>query len=147
MVGRRLNREIINLGFSGSGVMDAQMATALADLDPAVFILDCMANMLAADVPIRVQPFIRTIRATHPATPILLVEEYHVGNLQTMRGMLLRKEFDALKAEGDHNLFWMPGAGVLGNDGDGTVDGVHPNDLGMWHQANAFVKSLTPILK
>ena len=41
----------------------------------------------------------------------------------------------------------MTGKDMLGTDGDGTVDGVHPNDLGMARQADAFVASLSAILK
>ncbi len=67
MLGRRLDREIVNLGFSGSGVMDAQVASVVAELDAAVFVLDCMANMRAEDVSARVlQAFVRTLRAAHP---------------------------------------------------------------------------------
>jgi len=147
MLGRRLNREIVNLGFSGSGVMDAQISTVIAELDASVFVLDCLANMRAEDVPVRVKPFIKTLRAAHPQTPILIVEEYQFANLQTHKGDLLRKEFDEIRAAGDPNLYWLDGHGVLGDDGDGTVDGVHPNDLGMARQADAFGRALLEILK
>ena len=35
---------------------------------------------------------------------------------------------------------------MLGGDGEGTVDGVHPNDLGMMRQAVVFSKCLAGIL-
>ena len=36
---------------------------------------------------------------------------------------------------------------MLGDDGDGTVDCSHPNDLGMERQAAVFVKQLRPLLE
>ncbi len=45
ILGRRLARPILNFGFSGNGRMEVEVAKFLAELDPAVFILDCMANM------------------------------------------------------------------------------------------------------
>lgn len=146
-VGRALDREIVNLGFSGSGTMDAGMAGMIAGLDPSVFVLDCLANMRPEEITARVGPFIGALRAARPTTPILLVDEYHFQNLPTLKGRLMRAEFDALKAKGDPNLHWMPAEDVLGRDGDGTVDGVHPNDLGFARQAEAFMKALSAILK
>ncbi len=147
LVSRALDREIINLGFSGSGTMDEGMAGVLAELDPAVFVLDCGANMTAEQITARVGPFVRILRAAHPDTPILLVEEYHYLNLKTLKGELQKQEYDKLKAAGDTDLHWLPAAGMLGEDGDGTVDGVHPNDVGMVRQAKTFGNALSEILK
>jgi len=44
-------------------------------------------------------------------------------------------------------LTFLPNESMLGDDGDGTVDKSHPNDLGMMRQEQVFVKALTPILK
>jgi hypothetical protein len=44
--------------------------------------------------------------------------------------------------EGVKDLHFLPSQGMLGDDDEGTVDGCHPNDLGMMRQADAFVKSL-----
>jgi len=35
---------------------------------------------------------------------------------------------------------------MLGDDSEGTVDGCHPNDLGMMRQATVMVKALSPML-
>ena len=75
ILGRRLDRPVINLGFSGNGVMEPEIATLLAELDPAVYVLDCLPNMTAAQVEQRVEPFVRTLRKAHPSTPIVLAED------------------------------------------------------------------------
>ncbi len=45
MLGRTFHREVINLGFSGNGRMDPEVVKFVAELDPAVFVLDCLPNM------------------------------------------------------------------------------------------------------
>ena len=39
-------------------------------------------------------------------------------------------------------LFYIEGADMLGEDGDGTTDGSHPNDLGFLRQAEAMLPTL-----
>jgi lysophospholipase L1-like esterase len=36
---------------------------------------------------------------------------------------------------------------MLGDDGEGTVDGTHPTDLGMARQAKVLIRCLKPILQ
>src|ERR1035437_10313558 len=45
MLGRTFNREVINLGFSGNGRMEPEVVKFVAELDPSVFVLDCLPNM------------------------------------------------------------------------------------------------------
>jgi hypothetical protein len=146
ITGRALNREIVNLGFSGSGKMEPELAALIAELDAELFVLDCMGNMSNDEIVARVEPFVKTLRAAHPNTPIVLVDECEVHNATpTVRGKLLRAAFEKLSAA-DKKLHFIDAANMLGTDGEGTVDGVHPNDLGMSRQADAFVKALAPIL-
>jgi hypothetical protein len=48
--------------------------------------------------------------------------------------------------EGDKNLYFLSNKGMLGEDGDGVCEDRHPNDLGMFRQAEVFIKFLKPIL-
>jgi hypothetical protein len=59
----------------------------------------------------------------------------------------LKKVFDALK-DNDPNLYYLGHENLLGEnlDFDGTVDASHPNDLGMYRQADALEAVLRPIL-
>ena len=45
ILGRRLRRPIINLGFSGNGRMEAEVVTLLAEQDPFVYVIDWFPNM------------------------------------------------------------------------------------------------------
>jgi hypothetical protein len=156
MLGRTFNREVINLGFSGNGRMEPEVVKFVAELDPAVFVLDCLPNMGPEQVTARTAPGVKTLRAAHPDTPILLVED---RNMQT--GFLvearrkgneanhaaLREAFAALKAENVPAVYYLEGANLLGDDGEGTVDGSHPTDLGFTRQAAEFERVLRPVLK
>lgn len=146
IVGRQLDTPIINLGFSGSGKMEPAMAELLAELDPSAYILDCLWNMTPEQVSTRVEPFVKTLRARRPDTPIWLVEDCSVRNVcPTQKGNLLRTIHKKLMAEGVKNLLFLANQGMLGDDTEGTVDGCHPNDLGMMRQAEVFVKALSPL--
>jgi hypothetical protein len=155
ILGRRLDYPVINLGLSGNGKMEPEMASLVAELDPAVFVLDCVPNMVAAEIADRVQPFVRALRARHPETPILMVEDrtYASSVLVTTlryqnqsRRAAYRSAYEALKAAGIRNLSYLAGEALLGSDGEGTIDSSHPTDLGYMRQADAFEAALRPLL-
>ncbi len=148
IIGRTLDVSIINLGFSGNAQMEPEIADLLAELNPSVYVLDCLANMTPEMVSERVEPFVKRLRLAHPKTPILLAEDANVYNITpTAKGIVLRSVYKKLKHQGIANLYFLESRNMLGTDSEGTVDGTHPNDLGMMRQAAAFSKSLSQILK
>ena len=89
----------------------------------------------------------RELRKARPDTPILLAEDSSVRNVTpTEKGRILRSIHEKLVNEGMKGLHFLPNADMLGGDQEGTVDGTHPNDLGMMRQAAVFVKALRPLL-
>ena len=147
MVRRKLDVPVVNLGICGNGKMEIEMAELIAELDPAVYVVDCLWNMNMRHVSERVEPFIRKLRETRPNTPLVLAEDSHYDDQPTEKGDMVRKVVEKLIAEGDQNLYFLPNKGMLGDDGDGAVEDRHPNDLGMYRQAEVFIKFLKPILK
>ena len=156
ILGRRLDRPVINLGFSGNGTMDAEVGSLLGEIDAVAFVIDCLPNMGAQAVAERTENLVRTIRKTRPTTPILLVEDRTQSNAFLLeakaRGSAasraaLRAAYDALVAAGDANLAYLPGDGLLADDGEGTVDGSHPTDLGFVQHADAFEPALRSLLE
>jgi lysophospholipase L1-like esterase len=156
ILGRRLDRPVINLGFSGNGKMEPEMAELIAELDAAVFVIDCLPNLVAGEVAARAEPLVRILRKAHPATPIVLVEDRTYGNAflvessrrrnETSRAALA-KAYANLKAAGVPNLHYLAGSDQLGDDNLGTVDGSHPTDLGFLRMADAFQPVLEPLLR
>lgn len=156
MLGRRFNFPHINLGFSGNGRMEPALAHLLAELDPSVYVLDCLPNMTAEQVRERVEPFVYRLRQSHPAVPIVLVEDRTYADaflIQTKRERNdtsraeLKAAFQRLRKAGVKGLYYVRGENLLGKDGEGTVDSSHPNDLGFARQADAFARVLGPLLK
>jgi lysophospholipase L1-like esterase len=152
ILGRRLDRPVINLGFSGNGPMELEVAQFLKELDAGVFVLDCLPNMDAAQVKERTIPFVKILRQARPDTPIVLVENiiYQGSGFVAERreraqskNTALEEVFRELSSSGMRNIFYVPGADLLGQDGEATVDGTHPNDLGFMRMADV----LEPVLK
>lgn len=155
ILGRRFDRPFINLGFSGNGKMEPEMADLLAELDPAVYVLDCLPNMNAQLVTERVEPFVRRLRKSHPDTPIVLAEDRTYANAfllpsqhrtNTANRAALRAAYDRLIADGVTGLHYLPGEPQIGPDGEATVDGSHPTDLGFYRMAQVFGDLLAPLL-
>lgn len=156
ILGRRLDLPVLNLGFSGNGKMEPEMGALLAELDPAVYVIDCLPNMVEAQIRERAEPLVRKLRESRPDTPIVLVEDrtYDYAWVkasarerhETSRSALIRA-YDNLIASGVKKLSYLEGAELLGKDGEGTTDGSHPNDLGFLRQADAFEPVLRSALE
>ena len=66
ILGRRLDRPVVNLGFSGNGRMDAAVGEFLGQMEAAVYVIDCLPNMSPALVRERCGPLVRQLRAARP---------------------------------------------------------------------------------
>lgn len=131
---RWFDRPAINLGFSGAGRMELELADLLGELDAAIYVLNCVPNMVDELVEERVEPFVRRLREHRPDVPILLVED--LRGLE--RNELLRAAYENLRAEGIEDLHYMTYEPLLAGEEEGTVDGVHPTDLGFLRMARAL---------
>lgn len=155
ILGRRLNRPVVNLGFSGNGKMEPELARLVAEIDAAVYVIDCLPNMTAAEVAERTVPLVKILREARPQTPIVLAEDRTYSNSflvasqrqrnETSRAALA-KALAELKAANVPHLQLLPGETQLGDDNLGTVDGSHPTDLGFLRMADAFERVLKPLL-
>jgi len=156
ILGRKLDRPSINLGFSGNGQSESEVAKLIAEIDAAAFVLDSLPNLQPEQVTERVGPFVKILRSAHPKTPIFLVEHVEYAEARFVEGrrskyaecnVRLRAIFKQLMKEGDKNLFYIPAEKLLGNDGEGTVDGTHPTDLGFLRMADVMGPQLKARLK
>jgi len=152
ILGRRLQRPILNFGFAGAGRMESSVGEFLCELDPAVYVLDCLPNMTAELVDERTIPLVKQLREARPETPIVLVEDRTYANASLLLAhgehnesnrRALRDVYRRLQQEGTQKLFYIDGESLLGQDREDTTDGSHPSDLGFYRQANAF----EPVLK
>jgi lysophospholipase L1-like esterase len=121
------------------------MADLVNELDASVFVLEALPNMSTQQVTERLETWVRKLRDAHPHTPIILVE-----NLLTARdseqNRALQKVFANLRKKGVRNLWLLPGEPQLKGRENGTVDGVHPTDLGYVRMAEYYFPLLRKVL-
>ena len=145
ILSRMLNREVINLGFSGNGRMEMELAELISEIDAAGYIFDCLPNLHDLDVIYeRYTDFIRLVRARRPEVPIFLVEtattvksEFKREDLEQLnrQNEELRRAWKDLSREGLDKIYLIDNYDLIGPDGEGTVDGVHYTDLGFFRYA------------
>lgn len=156
ILGRRFDRPVINVGFSGNGRMDAAVGELLTEVDAAVYVIDCLPNMQPADVTAKCVPLVKQLRAARPNTPIVLVEDRRFTNdwitpnkkkFHDDNHAALRAAYEQLKKEGVTQLSYIPGDALYGTDTEGATDASHANDLGFMRQADIFEPVIRAALK
>jgi hypothetical protein len=156
IIGRRLNADFVNLGFSGSGKYEAALAQQVAKIDASCFVMDGSNIAEAADNAKVYGPFVDIIRARHPKTPIVVVSPLYSAEELTMparkrqqaeRRVFTRKFVSDRIAAGDGNIYLVDGTDLIGpSQGAGLVDGTHLNDLGSQWYADVMTRRLASIL-
>ncbi len=152
IVERRLNRVVINLGFSGNGKLDPEVAEIMAKHDAGLYIMDMLPNCTSDLIKEKIERFYSILRKAHPDTPILLVENpifpptrFDSETRKTIneKNATLAKFYKKFRAAGDKNVYFVSSADMIGSDNEGTVDGIHFTDLGFERCADY----MTPIIK
>lgn len=156
IIGRELNCEVVNLGFSGEGKQDTYIARAMATIpDVDVFLLDPVPNCTEMMCDTLTYNFVKTLRALRPDVPIVMLEgpiypyaryDSFFGKYLPKKNDAFRRNYERLKAENPNNLYYVTSEGLDGPEDDGTVDGIHLTDLGFLHYANKMIPILRPLL-
>ena len=157
ILSRRLNVDFVNLGFSGGGKGEPEVARVIASIPAcSLFILDYEANSSAESMRHTLPEFIRILRAAHSLTPILVVSRIRTASetlnesARVDRGQRMafqRDTVEGLRAAGDEQIFFFDGTDMLGEDFDEcTVDGTHPTDLGFLRMARSLEPAVRRII-
>lgn len=162
ILGRKLNSGMVNLGFSGNGQLETALIDLINEVDAKLFILDCMPNLhdktrfSAEEIESRMRKSVSELQKKHPGVPIVLVE--HCSGIEgvNMDAPMVKKYIDVsrvaadvfqkMKNEGVKNIYHLS-AEEIGFDLESTLDGTHPNDIGMMKYAEAYYKLIFPLLK
>lgn len=157
VLGRNLDVRVVNLGFSGNGRMESEVADLLGEIDAGIFIIDCLPNLsTGAQVTERTPKVVEILRKKQPGVPIVLVGniQYPDTIIETGKNRIVREKNVALKAvykrlisAGVRNVYYIPARDLIGSDGEATIDGVHPTDLGFMRIAGKFEPLLQKILR
>ena len=159
ILARNLDRTVINLGFSGNGRFERPLFDLMARVDAKMYILDCMPNLSKGyseeEIKNRLVYGVNKLRERNKNVPILFVEHAD-GNssffMDTARvneyhrsSMMIAKIFENFKSSGIKNLYLLTEK-EIGLTINSTVDGAHPNDIGMMEYAIAYEKKIREIL-
>jgi len=156
ILARALNLDFVNLGFSGNGKGEPELARAVASIDAAAYVLDFAQNNETAELLQAVYgPFMEAIRRQHADTPIVCITPIYSSRetapggdarLEAMRAVVRKAAGDRIAA-GDRNITIVEGTDLLGpSQGAGLVDGTHPNDLGFQWMADGLENRLRKVL-
>jgi lysophospholipase L1-like esterase len=153
ILSRRLDRTVINLGFSGNALIDYEIAEYMASYpDPGVYVLDYVPNATKDQIDERAVKFFRILRDAHPDVPVVFVEvpyfptrafDKGADRVWSGKNEAQKRVFDTLKKAGEKNIFYIVSEGMIGDDGEATVDGLHFTDLGMMR----YVDHVYPTIK
>lgn len=157
IIGRRLDREVINLGFSGNAFLDFEIADLMAAVkDPGVYVLDYVPNASAEMINEKGEKFFRILRDAHPEVPIIFLEDpvfpfsyfdekikEEIAKKNAAQEDLFRK----LSKSGEKNIYFLSSTKEIGLDNEATVDGIHFTDLGMVRYTDFILPTLKKALK
>jgi lysophospholipase L1-like esterase len=158
ILGRKLNIDFVNLGFSGNGLGEPEVARAVSEIDASCYVLDFGANHKTFAAMREVYaPFLDLIRKEHPVTPIVVMTLLHTSRENRIASIKAewpeRRKFieDVVRERrkaGDKKLYLVDGATLLGpTPDDAFVDGGHPNDLGFYWMAEGLAPTMKKVLK
>tara|TARA_R110002050_G_scaffold223672_2_gene359557 strand:+ start:37814 stop:38959 length:1146 start_codon:yes stop_codon:yes gene_type:complete len=157
ILSRKLDVEFINLGFSGSGKGEPEMAHIINQISNISFIiLDYEANAFGT-IQNTLEPFVNILRSKHPYTPLLIMSKTrHASAIDGSKGykqLIKNRDFqlnivNQKRKKGDAEIYFLDGSKVLGDDYyECSVDGSHLTDLGSYRVAEGLYKKINEILK
>jgi len=147
---RLLDRDYVNLGFSGNGQLDLELVPFLAEIDAAVYLVDCAWNVDPDKVRQRCAKFLKELHRLKPDTPIILCEGCNSTTTRLPVNDAIRKVYDELVKEDPTVCRWLryfPEEEMLvRGDHEQTHDFCHPNDLGTTVMGPAYAKHIAAAL-
>ena len=114
IISRRLNREIINLGFSGNALLDYEIAEVMSSVDAGVYVLDFVPNASSDQIYEKMEIFYRILRDKHPRTPIIFIEDpvfthalfdKKIAIEINKKNKAVNSVFKSLKTKGEKNIY------------------------------------------
>ncbi|MEP5340929.1 MAG: SGNH/GDSL hydrolase family protein [Algibacter sp.] len=153
---RKLERSVVNLGFSGNGRLEPELIDLMAEIEAKLYILDCLPNLNPDkdDTYQLTLNAVRKLKEKRPDVPVVLTA--HIGYADAFTNKksnddvyslnkALHRAYVTLKSEGYTRVFLLKKED-LGLNFDSYVDNIHPNDFGMIEYANTYEKLIRKIL-
>ena len=152
MIARRLNVDILNLGFSGNCKGEESMAEFISSIDAKLYYIAYDHNASSIEeLNERHYAFYEVLRKKNKTIPIIF--ESRPNYLPTedcqKRREIVKNTYLKAKAQGDSNVYFIDGKKFFKNQWkeDCTVDGCHPNDLGFFKMAEYILPTIEKFLQ
>ena len=148
-LGRWLDADYLNFGFSGAGYGEESIAEYIAGLNMSLLFMDYDHNAPTIEYLRRTHyRFYRIVRENNPELPIIMASMPNLDLQPTYRSerrAVIRESYERAIAEGDRLVRFIDGIKMFGEEERDacTMDGAHPNDLGFYLMA----KSIFPYMK
>ena len=149
IISREFDYDYINLGFSGNGRAEDEIAEYISNLDMSVFVYDYDYNAPTPEYLEEThEKMFKTIREKQPDLPIIMMSrpKFFLNDRERKRRSIIETTYKNAISAGDKNVYFIDGEALteLCKD-EGTVDGTHPTDFGFVSMANAVSKVLANI--
>ena len=151
-ISRALNCDYINMGFSSCPFGNESIARFLANIQMSAIVIGYDYDAPNAEELEKTHcRLYRIIREQNPSLPVILLSPPYDSEIKEERkcqkAIIGTYSYGILN--GDENLYYIDGCSFFKKDTlfDCTVDGHHPNDLGMYFIAKKISKMLNRILK
>ena len=147
IIGRRFDREVVNLGFSANAFLDKEIAELMSEVEASAYVLDFVPNASVSQIKELTIPFYRILRKKHRTTPIIFVEDPQFPSAVCNRVLAdeirekneaLQLVYKELQKEKEKNIYYVPSQALIGDDYEATVDGIHFTDLGQFRYAECI---------
>ena len=149
ILSRRLDADIVNLGFSSGCKGEVPMAEYLANLDMSILVYDYDHNAGSAEYLKEThERTFKIIREKQPNLPVIMITAADRSfGIPERRNVIYNTYENAVKC-GDQNVYFIDGSTIYAPVGRGlcTVDHIHPNDIGFLMMANAVEPVIRKIL-
>ena len=150
ILSRTFDTDYINLGFSGNAKGEPEIANYIKSLPMSIFVYDYDYNAPTPEhLKATHEAMFLTIREAHPETPIIMMcRPYYTATPDSiLRHQIIKTTYENALDGGDKNVYMISGRELmLLAQNDGTVDGVHPTDLGFYSMAQALMPIIERIL-
>lgn len=142
ILSREFNYDYINLGFSGRALGEETMANYIKSLKMHAFVLDYDHNAPTVEhLKNTHERMYMTVRDAHPDIPIIIMSrpKFKLTDEEIERRSIIETTYKNAVSNGDKNVYFLDGKALTAIcEDEGTVDGIHPSDLGFDSMAKAL---------
>jgi len=146
-LGRLCDVEVINFGMSGLAHMDGDWPKVLAEIDASAYVIDNADNINAKMFDERYEKFLKGLNAQHPDVPMILMQNTDLLSPVSRsaevdeRILALYRKLKQDDPQRWRGLYLLTKEELIHSD-EGTVDGIHLNDLGMKEVGEAVARTV-----